>query len=138
MVTLELSEQNATVARANLDAAGVGERVQIRVGRALDSSAALVAEQPEPFDLVFIDADKPNNPAYLEATMALTRPGSVILLDNVARAGRVVDRTATAADVVGTRTALQMVAEDPRLDATAMQTVGVKGWDAFALVYRRS
>lgn len=138
VVTLELSEQNATVARANLDAAGVGERVQIRVGRAVDSSAALVAEQPEPFDLVFIDADKPNNPAYLEATMALTRPGSVILLDNVARAGRVVDRTATAADVVGTRTALQMVAEDPRLDATAMQTVGVKGWDAFALVYRRS
>lgn len=138
VVTLELQEQNAAVARANLDAAGVGDRVEIRIGPATETSAALVAEPAEPFDLVFIDADKPNNPAYLEATMALTRPGSVIVLDNVTRQGRVADPESTAPDVIGVRTALRAVAEDPRLDATALQTVGVKGWDGFAVIYRRS
>lgn len=138
VVTLELQEQNAAVAQANLDAAGVGDRVEIRIGPATETSAALVAEPAEPFDLVFIDADKPNNPAYLEATMALTRPGSVIVLDNVTRQGRVADPESTAPDAIGVRTALRAVAEDPRLDATALQTVGVKGWDGFAVIYRRS
>lgn len=137
VVSLELEEQNAAVARESLAAAGVGDRVEIRVGPATVTSAELVAEPAEPFDLVFIDADKPNNPAYLEATMALTRPGSVIVLDNVTRQGRVADPASTAADVVGVRTALRTIAEDPRLDATALQTVGVKGWDGFALIYRR-
>ncbi|HLS13919.1 MAG TPA: O-methyltransferase, partial [Beutenbergiaceae bacterium] len=81
---------------------------------------------------------KPNNPAYLEAALALTRPGSVIVLDNVTRQGRVAEAQTAAPDVAGVRTALRMVAEDPRLDATALQTVGVKGWDGFALIYRRS
>ena len=138
VVSLELQEQNAAVARENLAGAGVGDRVEIRVGPALETSAALVAEHPEPFDLVFIDADKPNNPAYLEAALALTRPGSVIVLDNVTRQGRVADAQSAAPDVAGVRTALRMVAEDPRLDATALQTVGVKGWDGFALIYRRA
>lgn len=138
VVTLELQEQNAAVAQANLDAAGVGDRVEIRIGPATETSAALVAEPAEPFDLVFIDADKPNNPAYLEATMALTRPGSVIVLDNVTRQGRVADSESTAPDAIGVRTTLRAVAEDPRLDATALQTVGVKGWDGFAVIYRRS
>ncbi|WP_022917351.1 O-methyltransferase [Ruania albidiflava] len=138
VLSLELQEQNAAVARQSLAAAGVGDRVEIRVGPAVETSAALVAERPDPFDLVFIDADKPNNPTYLEATMALTRPGSVIVLDNVTRQGRVADPDSSAPDAVGVRTALRMVAEDPRLDATALQTVGVKGWDGFALIYRRS
>ena len=145
VLSLELQEQNAAVARENpavarqsLAAAGVGDRVEIRVGPAVETSAALVAERPDPFDLVFIDADKPNNPTYLEATMALTRPGSVIVLDNVTRQGRVADPDSSAPDADGVRTALRMVAEDPRLDATALQTVGVKGWDGFALIYRRS
>ncbi len=138
VVTLELQDQNAAVARENLDAAGVGDRVEIRVGPAVESAAALVAERPEPFDLVFIDADKPNNPAYLTAAMSLTRPGSVIVLDNVVRHGRVADPQSDAPDVVGVRRVLRMVAEDPRLDATALQTVGVKGWDGFALIHRRS
>lgn len=137
VVSLELAEQNAAVARESLAAAGVGERVEIRVGPATETSAALVAEAVEPFDLVFIDADKPNNPAYLEATMALTRPGSVIVLDNVTRQGRVADPATDAPDALGVRAALHAIAEDPRLDATALQTVGVKGWDGFALIYRR-
>lgn len=138
VVSLELQEQNAAVARENLAAAGVGDRVEVRVGPATETAARLVAEGPEPFDLVFIDADKPNNPAYLEAALALTRPGSVIVLDNVTRQGRVADPATDAPDAVGVRTALRAIAEDPRLDATALQTVGVKGWDGFALVYRRS
>lgn len=138
VVSLELQEQNAAVARENLAAAGLGDRVEIRVGPATESAAGLVAEGAEPFDLVFIDADKPNNPAYLEATMALTRPGSVIVLDNVTRQGRVADPETAGPDVIGVRTALRTIAEDPRLDATALQTVGVKGWDGFALIYRRS
>ncbi|WP_147915277.1 O-methyltransferase [Ruania zhangjianzhongii] len=138
VVSLELEEQNAAVARENLTAAGMSDRVEIRVGPATATSAALVAEPAEPFDLVFIDADKPNNPAYLEATMALTRPGSVIVLDNVTRQGRVADSESTAPDVIGVRTALRTIAEDPRLDATALQTVGMKGWDGFAVIYRRS
>ena len=138
VVSLELQEQNAAVARENLTAAGVGDRVEIRVGPATETSAALVAEESEPFDLVFIDADKPNNPAYVEAAMALTRPGSVIVLDNVTRQGRVADAETSTPDAIGVRTALRAIAEDPRLDATALQTVGVKGWDGFALVYRRA
>ncbi|HIZ35972.1 MAG TPA: O-methyltransferase [Candidatus Ruania gallistercoris] len=138
VVSLELQEQNAAVARENLAAAGVGDRVEVRVGPATETAARLVAEAGDPFDLVFIDADKPNNPAYLEAALALTRPGSVIVLDNVTRQGRVADPATDAPDAVGVRTALRAIAEDPRLDATALQTVGVKGWDGFALVYRRS
>lgn len=133
LVTLEYEPRHAEVARANLDRAGYGDLVEVRVGPALESLAKLADENPEPFDLVFVDADKGNNPGYLEWSLRLTRPGSVIVIDNVVRDGRVADPAATTPDVTGTRTALETIASHPRLTGTALQTVGVKGHDGFAL-----
>lgn len=132
VVSLEIDPHHARVARANVDAAGVGDRVDIRVGRAVDTLAAMAGETP--FDLVFIDADKPSNPQYLRAALSLSRPGTVILCDNVVRDGRVVDATSVDASVIGTRALLDMITAEPRLDATAIQTVGSKGWDGFAIM----
>ncbi|MBZ8133721.1 O-methyltransferase [Afifella sp. IM 167] len=133
LVTLEAVPAHAEVARANLERAGLSSRVDIRLGAALASLPALEEEAAGPFDFVFIDADKPNNPAYLEWALKLTRPGGVILGDNVVRDGRVAGPDLGDEGVVGTQRFLDMLGGDPRLSATALQTVGAKGWDGFAL-----
>jgi predicted O-methyltransferase YrrM len=138
LVTLEAVPEHAAVARANVDRAGVGGLVDIRVGPALDTLASLVASGEPPFDLVFLDADKPNNPVYLRWALQLTRPGSVIIADNVVREGAVVDSGSADEGVLGIRDYLAAVAAEPALDGTALQTVGVKGWDGFCLAVVRS
>lgn len=132
VVTLELEADYAAVARANLDAAGVGERVDIRVGLAIDSLAGLEG----PFDFVFIDADKPSNVAYLREAMRLTRPGATIIVDNVVREGAILDAASDDDRVQGTRALFEAVFAEPRLSATAVQTVGAKKWDGFLLAIR--
>jgi predicted O-methyltransferase YrrM len=133
VVTLEAEPKHAAVAQANLDRAGLSGVVDLRLGPALDSLAALERECPEPFDLIFIDADKPNNPAYLEYALKLSRPGTLIVGDNVIRDGAVVDPESTDPRVQGVRRFFDMLAAEPRLEATAVQTVGSKGYDGFAL-----
>jgi predicted O-methyltransferase YrrM len=133
LVSLEASAAHAEVARANLDRAGLSEVAEVRVGPALDSLAALVADGAEPFDLVFVDADKPNNPHYLEWALRLTRPGSLIICDNVVRGGKIADADSAEPAIQGTRRCLEMMAAHPKLSATAIQTVGSKGYDGFAL-----
>ena len=132
LVTLESESAYAEIARGNVARAGLGDVVEIRVGPALDSLPALRG----PFDLVFLDADKANNPAYLEHALRLTRPGSAIVADNVVRAGAVVEAAAADASARGVRRFLDRLSADPRVDATAIQTVGAKGWDGFALALR--
>ncbi|MET8423159.1 O-methyltransferase [Nocardia sp. NPDC004860] len=132
VVTLEYQPKHAEVARHNLDRAGVGERVDIRVGAALDSLPVLAEEQPEPFDLVFIDADKVNNANYVRWALRLTRPGSVIIVDNVVRNGGIADAASADAAVRASREVIELIATEPRLDGTVLQTVGGKGWDGFA------
>ncbi|KQQ68667.1 O-methyltransferase [Microbacterium sp. Leaf320] len=129
VVTVEAEADNAAVARASIDAAGVGDRVDIRIGRGADVLPTLVGG----FDLVFIDADKESNTIYLDWAAKLGHPGTVIILDNIGREGEIVRDDSTDSKVVGTRDGLRMLGEDPRFDATALQTVGVKGWDGFAL-----
>lgn len=133
LVTLEYDPRHAEVARGNLARAGLAELAEVRVGPALESLPKLADENPEPFDFVFIDADKVNNAHYLDWAVRLTRPGSVIVLDNVVRGGAVTDATSTDPSVRGTRAALELIASHPRLDGTAVQTVGSKGYDGFAL-----
>jgi predicted O-methyltransferase YrrM len=130
VTTLELDPGNAETARRHLEAAGVAERVDLLVGPAAESLATLGGS----FDLVFIDADKPNNPAYLGEALRLSRPGTVIVADNVVRDGEVTNPESADPRVVGVRRFLEMVAADPRLEATALQTVGSKGWDGFSLI----
>lgn len=129
VLTVEAEPDNAAVARASIDAAGIGERVDIRVGRAADVLPTLVGG----FDLVFIDADKESNTIYLDWAARLGHPGTVVVLDNIGREGEIVRQDTTDSMVVGTRDALRMLGEDPRFDATALQTVGIKGWDGIAL-----
>jgi predicted O-methyltransferase YrrM len=133
IVTLELEPRHAEVARENLRRAGVLDRVDLRVGRALDSLAELHATDAEPFDLIFIDADKPSNPEYLEWALKFSRPGTTIVVDNVVRDGRVIDAKSREADIQGTRRMTELMAANPRLSATVLQTVGAKGYDGFAL-----
>ncbi|SFW17528.1 O-methyltransferase [Nitrosovibrio sp. Nv17] len=133
LVSLEVSATHAQVARENVEAAGLSDAVSIMVGRATDTLARLAAEGVEPFDLVFIDADKENNPVYLKAALRFTRPGSLIVCDNVVRNGRVLDAGSDDADVAGTRRYFELLAEQPRLISTAIQTVGVKGWDGLSI-----
>jgi predicted O-methyltransferase YrrM len=132
VVTLELEPEYAGVARANLDEAGVGERVEIIVGPAIDSLVALEG----PFDFVFIDADKPSNVAYLREAIRLTRPGATIIVDNVVREGAILDAASDDERVQGTRALFEAVSAEPRLSATAVQTVGAKKWDGFLLAIR--
>ncbi|MEV0248275.1 O-methyltransferase [Nocardia sp. NPDC050712] len=132
VLTLEYEPRHAEVARANLDRAGVGDRVEIRVGAALESLPVLAEEQPEPFDLVFLDADKVNNPNYVQWALRLTRPGSVIIVDNVVRQGGLADATSTDPAIRGSREVVELLSAEPRLEATVLQTVGSKGWDGFA------
>lgn len=131
LVTLEFVPEHAEIARGNIARAGLAERVEVRVGAALDSLPDLAGEPP--FDFVFIDADKANNAAYLDWALRLSRKGGVIVCDNVVRSGRVADAASASADIVGTRRMFDRLAAEPRLTATAMQTVGSKGWDGFAI-----
>lgn len=133
MVTLEYSEQHAAVAKDNLARAGLLDRTEVRVGAALDSLPKVESDALGPFDLVFIDADKPNNPNYLEWAIKLSHPGTVIVLDNVVRDGKVVDAKSTDRNVKGARAAFELLKTHPRVDSTALQTVGLKGWDGFIL-----
>ena len=133
VVTLELDPHHGAVARRNLEEAGVAERVEVVVGAALDSLDAMVAEGAEPFDLFVIDADKKSNRAYLERALLLSRPGSVIYVDNVVRGGAVIDDGDETPDVLGTRAMFELLGAEPRLEATAIQTVGTKGYDGFVL-----
>jgi predicted O-methyltransferase YrrM len=129
VLTLEYEPKHAEVARANIDRAGVGDRVEVLVGPALET---LPTVTEGPFDLVFIDADKQNNAGYLEWALRLTHPGSVIVVDNVIREGAIL--SSGPDDVVrGTRRALELMGERPELDTAVLQTVGAKHWDGFAL-----
>lgn len=131
LVTLELEAHHARVARTNLENAGLGGKVDIRVGPAVDSLAAMTGEAP--FDFVFIDADKQSNTVYVEAAIRLGRPGTTIIVDNVVREGGVLEANSDDERIVGTRALFDMLGANPRLDATAIQTVGAKGWDGFVL-----
>lgn len=134
LTTLEIDAHHAAVARANIEHAGLSELVQVRTGPAAQSLEALAAEGVAPFDLVFIDADKPSNATYVEWSLQLTRPGSVIVVDNVVRGGAVADAGHEDERVRGSRSVIDLVAADPRLSGTVVQTVGAKGYDGFLLV----
>ena len=133
IITLELNPRNAEVARRNVARAGLESKVEIRTGAALATLPKIEAEGLGPFDFVFIDADKTNNAAYLEWALRLSRPGTAIVVDNVVREGGVADAASRDSDVVGVRRMFELMAREPRLSATAIQTVGAKGWDGFAL-----
>ena len=136
LITLELEPRHAEVARANIARAGLAERVEVRVGPASESLPRLTQEGVEPFDLVFIDADKEGYPDYLGWALRLTRPGSLIVADNVVRGGALIDPDSSDPRVQAVRRFIELVAAEPRLDATVIQTVGSKGYDglAFAVV----
>ena len=133
LVTLELEPHHAAVARANVDAAGVGALVDIRTGPALATLDAMVRAGEGPFDFVFIDADKVNNAAYIDRAIELGRVGATIVVDNVIREGGVLDAASGDERIVGTRALFAMLARNSRLTATAVQTVGAKKWDGFVL-----
>lgn len=137
VVTIEAESANAAVARANVERAGVGHKVEIRLGRGEHVlptlEAPIRAGAEAPFDLVFIDADKESNTLYLDWAARLGHPGTVVVVDNVGRAGRVADAATTSAQVQGTRAGLAMLGGDPRFDATALQTLDRKGWDGVAI-----
>ena len=133
LITLEVNPNHAAVARENIANAGFGNIVEVRLGPALDSLARLVEEKHPPFDLVFIDADKPNNKAYYEFARKLTHPGSLIIIDNMVRDGQVVDDSSRDSSVLGVRNLMPTLANDPKIKAAAIQTVGSKGYDGFAI-----
>ncbi len=133
LVTLEAEPHHAEVAVANLERAGVGDRVDVVVGPALDTLPVLAEEGRGPFDLAFIDADKEHNADYFRWAVRLARPGGVVVVDNVVRRGLVVDPTSDDPAVVGTRRLFDVIAAEPRVSATAVQTVGSKGHDGFVL-----
>ena len=134
LFTLEANADYAKVAEANLARAGVADRVEIRVGRALDTLPQLVAEGAGPFDLVFIDADKPPTTEYFQWALKLTRPGGIIIVDNVVREGAILDADREDRMVQGIRRFFDAVAAEPRADATVIQTVGGKGHDGMAIL----
>src|SRR5690242_17791400 len=133
LVTLEANPKHAEVARANIARAGLADVVELRVGRALDTLPQIEAEGHGPFDLIFIDADKPGNPDYLAWALRLSRRGSLIVADNVVRNGAVIDADSADPGVQGTRRLMELLAAEPRVTATAVQTVGSKGYDGFAM-----
>ena len=139
LVTIEGSPKHAAVAAANIERAGLGRAIDVRVGQALEVLSQLHTEGAGPFDLIFIDADKVNNPGYLEWSLRLSRPGTVIVGDNVVRSGTVADANDPTPHVRGVRRFFEMLASEPTVEATAVQTVGSKGHDGFALaVVRRA
>ena len=133
IVTLEYDPKHAKVAQANLARAGLAESVDIRVGKALETLPKLAAENQAPFDMFFIDANKDAIPEYFQWALKLGRKGSLIIVDNVVRGGKILDAASTDANVQGVRRFYDMLAKEPRVSATAIQTVGSKGYDGFAL-----
>jgi predicted O-methyltransferase YrrM len=133
LITLEAEPQHAEIARANLARAGLADRVEVRLGLALTSLPQLAAEGRAPFDLIFMDADKGNAPEYFTWALRLSRRGSLIIVDNVVRDGAIVDSASRDASVRGMRRLLELMAAEPRVSATALQTVGAKGYDGFAV-----
>jgi predicted O-methyltransferase YrrM len=133
LITLELDPHHAEVALANIARAGLAHAVELRLGPALDSLAQLHAEHVEPFDLIVLDANKDGYPLYLTAALKLARPGTLILADNVIRDGEVIDPNSTDPNVQGVRRFLELLAANPRISSTAVQTVGSKGYDGFAI-----
>ena len=133
LTTLELEKKHAEIARANLDAAGVLDRIEIRVGPAIESLRTLHASGAAPFDVIFLDADKQGLPEYLEWSLKLSRPGSLIIADNVVRDGKIVDAKTDDANVRGVQRFLELAAKEPRLSTTAMPTVGARGYDGFSI-----
>jgi predicted O-methyltransferase YrrM len=133
LISLEFNPKHAEVAKSNIQRAGLSNRVEIRVGAALDSLHQIEKEGFAPFDFIFIDADKPNNPGYLESAIKLSRPGTLIIVDNVVRDGEVFDASSSDPAIQGTRKMFELMSRDPRLSSTALQTVGSKGYDGFAM-----
>jgi predicted O-methyltransferase YrrM len=133
LISLESNPKHAEVARHNITRAGLSDIVEVRVGRALDTLPQLAAEGCDPFDLIFIDADKPSNPEYLAWALKLSRRGSLIIADNVVRDGAVIDANSSDPNVHGIRHFNEMLGSDLRVSATAIQTVGSKGYDGFAI-----
>src|SRR5262249_44494647 len=132
LITLELDPRCAEVARGNIERAGLAQTVEIRVGPALDALPSLVAEGP--FDLIFIDADKPSTPDYYEWAVKLSRPGSLIVVDNVVREGAILDPDTKDPHVRGIRRFYELAADDSRVSGTALQTTGAKGHDGIAIL----
>jgi predicted O-methyltransferase YrrM len=133
LITLEASAKHAEVARRNIARAGLDSVVAIRLGAALDTLPKLVEEGEGPFDFIFIDADKPNIPNYLRWALKLSRKGTLIVVDNIVREGKVIDAASSDANVQGARQLFDLLATEPRLEATALQTVGSKGYDGFVM-----
>jgi len=133
LITLEADQKAAKVARANIKRAGLARAVEVRLGRALDTLPELAKEREGPFDLTFIDADKPNNPEYFRWALKLSRPGGLIIVDNVVREGEVVERPSRDPSVLGVRRLAELLHEEKRVSATAIQTVGSKGYDGFVI-----
>jgi predicted O-methyltransferase YrrM len=133
LITLELDPKHAEVATANIARAGLADKVQVRVGRALDTLPQLADEGKSPFDLIFIDADKPTTPEYFAWALRLARRGTLIIVDNVVRNGAVADPDSEDASVQGIRRFNELLSQETRVSATAIQTVGSKGYDGFAL-----
>jgi len=133
LITIEAEPRHAEVARANIARAGLAAVVDLRVGRGLDILPQLAAKGGGPFDLIFIDADKPGYPDYLPWAMKLSRPGTIIIADNLVRKGAVIDAASDDPNVQGVRRFNEMLAAEPRLDSTIIQTVGSKGYDGFAI-----
>jgi predicted O-methyltransferase YrrM len=134
LTTLEIDPARAEIARGNVRRAGLDALIDLRVGPALETLRIMISEGAGPFDFIFIDADKPKNPEYLEHAVSLSRPGTVIVADNVVRNGAVTDGTSADHNVLGIRRFTEQLATDSRLTATAIQTVGIKGYDGFAVV----
>ena len=133
LITLEIDAHRAAVAQANLERAGVADRCEIRVGAAAETLDAMIAAGEEAFDLVFVDADKQSNVTYVRAAVALSRPGTVIVVDNVVREGGILHSDHPDPRIHGTRALFEALATAPRRSATAVQTVGAKKWDGFVL-----
>jgi predicted O-methyltransferase YrrM len=133
LISLEVDPRHVEVARENLARAGVSASVEVRLGPAIDSLSQLAEEGAGPFDFIFIDADKPSNPEYLEWAIRLSRPGTLTVVDNVVRTGAILDPSSEDAAIVGTRRLFELLSAEPRLEATVIQTVGAKGYDGFAL-----
>ncbi len=134
LITLEADEKHAAVAKANIARAGLDAVVEMRLGPALTSLPTLASEGRAPFDLVFIDADKVNTPGYFDWALKMTRPGSLIIVDNVVRAGAITEAETSDASVQGMRRFFDLIKGESRVSATAVQTVGAKGYDGFAVV----
>jgi predicted O-methyltransferase YrrM len=134
LVTLEVNPDHASVAQVNISRAGLQDVVEVRIGSALETLPQVAAERDGPFDLIFIDADKQNIPAYFEWALKLSRPGTLIIVDNVVRDGAVIDADSSDPSVQGVRRFIELLRAEPNASGTAIQTVGLKGYDGFAIV----